>query len=62
MRRLPVHPMGILPTSAKLEFPTLISVQAGECVFQFGSSLLSVGGRDAEFSCGEIEHGDEVVG
>ena len=27
-----------------------------------GSSLLSVGGRDAEFSCGEIEHGDEVVG
>jgi hypothetical protein len=28
----------------------------------FGSSLLSVGGRDAEFFCGKIEHGDEVVG
>jgi hypothetical protein len=26
--------MGILPTSAKLEFPTLVSVQAGECAFQ----------------------------
>ena len=27
-----------------------------------GSSLLSVGGRDAEFSGGKVEHGDEVVG
>jgi hypothetical protein len=31
-------------------------------VLNDGSSLLSVGVREAEFSCVKIEHGDEVVG